>query len=172
MKRLFQSLTLIPVVAMIWFLPAVSQAQVPNKIGSHGKWTAYTFMDGKSKVCYMASAPTRQKGKYTKRGPAYALVTNRPSTKSKGEVNFVAGYSFKKESAVKVTIAGRSYELFTTDDRAWSKDAGEDAKLVRSMIKGNNMVVVGTSSRGTKTTDTYSLSGFTKTKQLIDRECK
>ena len=33
-------------------------------------------------------------------------------------------------------------------------------------------VVAGTSSRGTKTTDKYSLSGFTKTKSIIDKTCK
>jgi hypothetical protein len=40
------------------------------------------------------------------------------------------------------------------------------------MKRGTKMSVVGTSSRGTKTTDTYSLSGFTKTKNLIDKTCK
>jgi hypothetical protein len=34
------------------------------------------------------------------------------------------------------------------------------------------MVVSGQSSRGTKTTDTYSLTGFTATKKLIDQTCK
>jgi hypothetical protein len=34
------------------------------------------------------------------------------------------------------------------------------------------MVVVGISSRGTKTTDTYSLSGFTAMKKRIDMACR
>ena len=46
------------------------------------------------------------------------------------------------------------------------------AKLVRAMKSGNRMVVYGTSSRGTKTTDTYSLSGFTAMKKRIDKACK
>jgi hypothetical protein len=40
------------------------------------------------------------------------------------------------------------------------------------MKRGNKMTVIGTSSRGTKTTDTYSLAGFTKTKAVIDKTCK
>jgi len=40
------------------------------------------------------------------------------------------------------------------------------------MKGGNRMVVYGTSSRGTKTTDTYSLSGFTAMKKRIDKACK
>jgi hypothetical protein len=40
------------------------------------------------------------------------------------------------------------------------------------MKRGNKMTIIGTSSRGTKTTDTYSLAGFTKTKAVIDKTCK
>jgi hypothetical protein len=149
-----------------------AQAQDPKKIGAHGKWAAYTFQDGSGTVCYMASAPDKQKGKYVKRGDVYALVTNRPSAKTKGEVNFIAGYTFKKDSAVRVKVGSRNFKLFTTDDRAWSEDPSADSKLVKAMIRGSKMVVSGISGRGTKTTDTYSLSGFTATKKLIDRACK
>jgi hypothetical protein len=150
----------------------LAHAQKLEELGGHGKWSAYTFKDGGKKVCYMASAPIKQRGKYKKRGHPYALVTNRPATKSKGEVNFVSGYTFKKDAPVKVVINKTRFQLFTTDDRAWSPDVATDGKLVKAMIRGSKMVVEGVSSRGTKTTDTYSLSGFTGTKKLIDRACK
>ena len=149
-----------------------SVAQIPKDLGGTGKWTAYTFMDGKNKVCYMASAPVKQQGKYKKRGQPYALITNRLASKSKAEVNFVAGYTFKKDAPVKVTVGNQAFELFSTEGRAWSPDAKADAKLVKAMIRGSRMVVRGVSSRGTKTTDSYSLLGFTATKKLIDRACK
>jgi len=44
--------------------------------------------------------------------------------------------------------------------------------MITAMKRGSKMLVVGTSSRGTVTTDTYSLSGFTKTKSTIDKTCK
>ena len=87
-------------------------------------------------------------------------------------VNFIAGYSFIFGSSVKVSIGKTAFELFTEDDGAWSRDQSSDFKLVNSMKKGNRMIVVGRSSRGTKTTDTYSLSGFTAMKKRIDKECK
>jgi hypothetical protein len=62
--------------------------------------------------------------------------------------------------------------LFSTDNRAWSSDVAMDDSLVKAMVRGSKMLVVGVSSRGTKTTDTYSLSGFTATKKLIDRACR
>ena len=149
-----------------------SVAKKPTDLGGNGKWAAYTFVDGKNKVCYMASAPVKQQGKYKKRGQPYALITNRIAPESRAEVNFVAGYTFKKDAPVKVTVGNQTFQLFSTEGRAWSPNAQADAKLVKSMIRGSRMVVRGVSSRGTKTTDSYSLSGFTATKKLIDRACK
>lgn len=170
MIRLIRSLLFLTVSLAAWSVTPV-QAQTLEELGGHGKWTAYSFKDDGNTVCYMASAPTKQRGDYKKRGEPYALVTNRPARKTKGEVNFVAGYTFKDDAPVIVTVNTKKFELFTTDDRAWSPDAKTDASLVESMIRGSNMTVVGVSSRGTKTTDTYSLSGFTATKKLVDRAC-
>ena len=44
--------------------------------------------------------------------------------------------------------------------------------LVQSMIRGAKMVVRGTSWRGTKTTDTYSLKGFTAAYNKITETCR
>jgi len=43
--------------------------------------------------------------------------------------------------------------------------------LVKAMKRGNKLKVTGTSSRGNKTVDTYSLTGFTKAMQSIDKAC-
>ncbi|MBT5264390.1 MAG: hypothetical protein HOL85_06135 [Rhodospirillaceae bacterium] len=149
-----------------------SAAQAPKWIGTEGNWSSYTFEESGNIVCYMASVPTKTKGKYKKRGQIFALVTNRPSRKSKGVVSIVTGYSFKKDSEVKVKIAGKSFTLFTSGDRAWTPDAKTDKRMVSAMVKGSRMIVDGVSSKGTKTTDTYSLSGFTKARKAIDKACK
>ncbi|MGB1026239.1 MAG: invasion associated locus B family protein, partial [Rhodospirillaceae bacterium] len=39
------------------------------------------------------------------------------------------------------------------------------------MKRGRDMIVKGTSSRGTVTTDTYSLSGVTAAMNAIDKAC-
>ena len=163
-----------------WFLISIftiasitnANAAEPKKISEKRDWAAYTFSGEAGKVCYIASAPKKQRGKYKKRGQPYALVTNRPKQKINGEVNFIAGYNFKKGSEVKVKINKKSFKLFTQQDGAWSANPELDAKLVKAMKGGNRMVVYGTSSRGTKTTDTYSLSGFTAMKKRIDKACK
>ena len=84
-------------------------------------------------------------------------------------VSFQAGYRFKEESEINVRIEGDSYKLFTDSEMAWAWDEDGDKKLIASMRQGKKMVVVGTSWRGTETTDTYSLFGFTRAyKKLLD----
>jgi hypothetical protein len=148
-----------------------ASAQGPSKIGGSGDWAAYTLPDDGGTVCYMASVPKKAEGKYTKRDDAFALVTNRPSAKTSGVVSIVAGYTYKAGEAVTVQIDRESYRLFTDGDRAWTPGPEVDGKLVAAMRKGRTMVVKGRSSRGTLTTDTYSLIGFTATKAVIDKAC-
>lgn len=165
-------LRLFTVFALLLATVPSALAQTPERIGAHGQWAAYTFKDGNNTVCYMASAPTKQEGKYTRRGDPYALVTNRPATKTEGEVNFIAGYVYKPDTEVTVRIGSQTFTLFTTEDRAWSEDPEADSKLVKAMVRGNTMIVEGVSKFDTETKDTYSLSGFTATKKVIDTACK
>ena len=55
---------------------------------------------------------------------------------------------------------------------AFAVDTKTDKALVDAMIRGARMVVKGTSSRGTKTTDTYSLKGFSAAFKTIGKACK
>lgn len=151
--------------------PPTAQAQQPNFIGENGDWKAYTFKKGGELVCYMASTPEKSSGDYTSRGRIYALITNDPSEKVEGQVSIVTGYTYKPNSTVSVAIGGKRFELFTESDKAWSRGPEDDNDIIDAMIAGSDMVVEGISSRGTVTTDTYSLIGFTATKRVIDQTC-
>ena len=54
------------------------------------------------------------------------------------------------------------FQLFTSGSRAWSFSPSEDEKIVKFLKNSMKMKVVGTSSRGTITNDTFSLVGFSK----------
>ena len=99
------------------------------------------------------------------------MVVTRRQGASTDVVSFQAGYRFKEESDVQVTIDGKSWKLFTDSEIAWAYD-GEDKMLVDRMQQGKRMVVVGTSWRGTETKDTYSLFGFTKAYTEILDACR
>ncbi len=162
----------IALIAILSSASAVDAAAEPKRIGGNGDWSAYVVESGGTKTCYMVAKPTKAEGKYTRRGDIFALVTNQPSSGANGEVSFVAGYTFRVDSDVTIQIGGTRFELFTNADRAWTRGPEDDSVLVAAMVKGTDMTVKGFSARGTLTTDTYSLRGFTATKKLIDRACK
>lgn len=151
-------------------LSAASAAE-PKVIGSYKSWSAHLFEEKKGKVCYLHGVPSKSAGKYTRRGEVYLQVTHRPSAKTRNEVSVTAGYTHKKGSEVKAAIDGKTFVLFTEGDTAWAGDEKSDSLLVAAMRAGRIMVVKGISARGTATTDTYSLSGFTAAHRAISKAC-
>lgn len=156
---------------LFFILGTSASAQGIERLGDFGSWSAYRFMEDGKPACYMASVPSKSAGDYTRRGDIYALVTHRPAESRRDEVSFVAGYQFKNGSAATVTIGNRTEEFFTQNDGAWAPDHNLDKQMVQAMIRGSTMVVKGTSSRGTLTTDTYSLKGFTAAYRAISKSC-
>ena len=62
--------------------------------------------------------------------------------------------------------------MYTQNDGAWIKNAAEESKLVNAMRKGSDLVLKSESTRGTKTTDTYSLKGLGQALDKVADECK
>lgn len=134
-------------------------AQAQEFVSTHGDWSVFTINKSGSTICYMASAPVKNTGNFSKRGDPYALVTSRNATTD--EISFSSGYPYKNSSKVRVEIDGTKFELFTKDDLAWAYDADQDARMVAALKKGNRMTVRGTSPKDTYSLDTYSLRGVT-----------
>jgi hypothetical protein len=138
-------------------------------LGTFGDWEAYR--DAREGFCYAGSKPIKQEGRYTQRGDAFVLVTHRPKEKSFDVVSIEAGYVYKDGSEVAVAIGPQSYTLFGQGEQAWARDGNGDAQLVKAMRAGATLVVKGTSSRGTLTTDTYSLKGVSAALDAINKAC-
>lgn len=165
-------LSIVTFLAPVILFGALAPAGAADKVlGLFGDWGAQTFSEGKNTGCSMWSQPTKDEGQYSKRGAIYAYITHRPWDKRVNEVSISAGYTYKKESTVQIRIGGQKFTLFTNGETAWSRSPKEDKALVEAMKRGNTMIVSGVSSRGTQTTDTYSLIGFTKAYQAIGKAC-
>lgn len=148
-----------------------AQASEPRLLGNFGAWSAYVFLENNNKVCYMAAKPKSSQGKYESRGDIFALITHRPAEGSKNVFSYATGYGYKPNSEANLTIDGRSFSLFTQDDMAWAPDSGQDNAIIESIKTGSNMVIKGMSTRGTSTTDTFSLGGSSKAYDAITTEC-
>ena len=143
-----------------------------KSLGSFKVWSAMSFAEDDKTVCMMWSQPERAEGKYKKRGEIFVFVTHRPGDNELNKVSFETGYTFKGSSEVRVTIDGKAYTLYTDGSTAWSYNSKDDSRMVKAMRAGRTMMMEGTSSRGTKTRDTYSLSGFTAAHNAINKACK
>ena len=160
--------------AVLFVLLFVTLAPVAGArtLSEHGAWTAFRTDETSGPVCYVGAEPRTQEGNYTRRGDPYALVVHRPSLGENDVVSVQAGYTYKAKSEVEIRIdRGEPVKLFTMDTRAWAYDSASDVALVKAMKRGSIMVVIGTSSRGTLTTDTYSLNGFTATYNDARKAC-
>ena len=148
-------------------------AQSVERVGDYNAWSTYTTTEDGNKVCFIASSPTRSEGQYTRRGNAFSIVTLRPADNRDPEVSFIAGYTFQDDSTVEVVLDDQhSFALFTQADAAWlPNDPQADRQMIERMLAGLTMVVRGTSSRGTLTTDTYSLRGFTAAYGAMEQAC-
>ena len=132
-----------------------------------GKWS-FVKTD---EYCYIVSLAVESDLPQDKiRGEYYILVyknIGNPET----VVQIEAGYDYKMEQKILVTIDKAEYPFFTTSDLpdfAWTKD---DFKVIDAMKKGLKLVVTGESSRGTITNDTYTLEGFTASYNQLTNEC-
>ena len=166
-------MTLGVMMSGIMLFGATAQAADPKRMLSEKNWEAFRVDDDKGRTCFISSLPTKSAGKYDpdNRGEARVFVSHGPGKAERNVVQFTAGYKHKKHSDVAVNIDGKKFTLFTIEGRAYAESEEDDIAMIRAMKRGSKMTVVGTSSRGTKTTDSYSLSGFTKTKNLIDKTC-
>ncbi len=157
---------------LVVFASTVNAASSRKSLGTFGDWNAYKMEENGEKVCYMAAVPQKKEGNYKKRGEVFLIISHRPAKKVFNTVSLTAGYDYKKNSSVSVQIDKKpKIELFTDHDTAWAATEAEDKKLVALMRAGDKAVFKGTSSRGTLTTDTFSLKGFTKAVNAIDKAC-
>ena len=129
-----------------------------------GKWN-FVVDDN---YCYIASAPIKKEGNYTKRGDTYILVYRINKSPDK-IVQVTAGYSYDESKPVIVKIGQTTFDFFGKDDTAWTKD--KDKEVTFAMKKELIMIIQGYSSRGTLTTDTYTLKGFTKAYNKLSKNC-
>lgn len=157
--------------------PAMAQSE---RVAVHTDWSVFT--PSNPRECYIVSPPTasvaRRGGSVVEvtRGDIRLFVTFRPDDNVAGEVSYTSGYPFEPGSTVRLTVGNETFTLGTgtgeADRWAWPANAEEDARLIAAFRRGSTATVVGTSARGTETTDTFSLMGFTAAISDAEARCR
>jgi len=159
--------------------PTNAQAETPKLLGTFKDWSAYVYGTGAQRICYVMTEPKSSKPKNLRRGDTFLMVTHRPGDNIKNEISMRIGYVFNKTSKPFSQVGSDKFQMFSgvkdggeSRHWAWVDDPAAEARMIKAMRRGSDVIVKGTSSRGTLTTDRYSLSGISAALKRIDDSCK
>jgi invasion protein IalB len=160
-------------IALLWTWPLAAQDADEGsfRTGTFGDWAVLRNADDSAKICFAASQPKIKEPAGANRSKIVLYVSAWPKDGVKSEVSVKLGYPVRPDSPVDVTVGDAAFQLFADDDRAYVADSTDELKLVEAMKKGSTMVVKATSTRGTLTTDTYSLNGLGRALDAVATEC-
>jgi hypothetical protein len=155
----------------IVLVPAVATAQQVRLIGDFRDWSAYSALDGVGNICFALAKPVEVVPQPDGFTAAYIYLTHRPAESVSNEINLVAGFAFAPDTPATLTVSGETFDLFTESDAAWLLDPARADGLASAMRAGTTLVMEGTSDKGIKIRETFSLSGATAASRAIDGEC-
>jgi hypothetical protein len=169
---------LLAVAALLAF-PAAAQAAEPAGAmlsGTFRDWFVYRAGEGESRVCYALSQPRSSDPANAQRGDVAFLVSTWPAANKLHEPSVVPGYPYGADATVQVEVDGETFDFGLVRNEgdeggAWMQESTLEARLIAAMKDGNDMVVTGTSERGTLTRDTYSLAGITAALESVEQGC-
>jgi hypothetical protein len=160
-------------VATVMALAPVAQAQQATELGTFNAWSAYTATDQSGQLCFIIGEPIKSEPTGVNRDPVKFLIVHRKGMGSKNEVQTQIGYPYNTTDAkASVAVDGKNYVMAARGSTAWLASSSDEPGFVAAFKAGNQMVVRGTSQRGTNTVDTYSLSGATAAMNAIDAACQ
>lgn len=161
-------------IALSLAVPAA--AEPANLLGVFGNWSAFSSGSGSSLTCYALSKPRASRPTTAKRSAIYLMISDWPARKVKAEPQIVYGYQAKEGAAAALGVGGDKFAFFIRnagkEGSAWLQQLNDNARLITAMQAGVSVVAGGTSAKGTKTSDTYSLSGFNDALAKIHAVCQ
>jgi hypothetical protein len=153
-------------------------AQTQTRVDASKDWSVFQAGAEGQRICWIVSKPTgwaaHRGGKKVevRRGDIFLMVSIRPADGVVNEISYLGGYPFKPGSKVEVKVGTENYSMFTEGENAWSPSPQDDAKLIDAFRRGSNAKLEGESARGTRTIDTFSLSGFSAALESATGLCK
>ena len=141
-------------------------------IGKFKNWESHFTQEGKELICFALSQPIKKEPQNLNRAEARIFVTFRTKGNVQDEASVTGGYPYKKDAKIDVTIEDVNFKFESSENFAWLATKDQEIKLINLMKKKNDAKVIGISARGNKTTDTYSLLGFTDAYNSAKNKCK
>lgn len=160
-------------ILLILLVPSFTGAQQLKN--THEDWNFITAEVEGKEVCYILSTPIDSKGNFKFRGDVYFIVSN--NNDKADEINVSSGYFYKEGNSVGLEFPATSnkkikaFKLFSKDKSAWARTSEEDFEIIDLMKERSFVLIKGTSSKGTISSDKYSLKGFAKAYDEMKKAC-
>jgi len=162
--------TLLICIFFSGFLSSVVLAENPKSLGKFKNWEAFTYNDGKSKVCFAQTIPTEKSPKNLKREESRLFVSFRKEEKIKDEISVTSGHVYKQSSVI-AKSGKNDFSFFSQGKFAWVSDREEEFNLIKVMKKASKLSISASDLKGNKTRDLYSMMGFTKSYNTAKKSC-
>lgn len=171
MNKSYERALGVVIAAVGSLLAAQAAAQTVDLVERSGAWSLYADTATPKQTCFVASQPQAVEPIGANRGPIFFYVSAWPKDGVKAEPSVKVGYPVDTAKDMTVTIGTDTFKLFSNGQRGFISDPTEELKLVEAMKKGSTAIVKAVSTRGTETTDTYSLSGITQALDKLAATC-
>ena len=159
-------------IILFYFIFSISQAEENLKsVGKFKDWETFILSQEGNKICFAQSIPVVRAPKKLKRDPSRLFVSFRSDENIKDEVSVTNGYDFKIKAPVTAKSGKKSYDLFSKGRFAWVVDSDDEKKLIITMKKASRLMIIGNTDKGDRTTDHYSMMGFTKAYNTAKKSC-
>jgi invasion protein IalB len=161
----------IAAVVLIGAVPP-SIAQDGEPVARYEYWDVHVVDGPDGKTCFIASQPIDSQPTDVVRSPILFTISNGAGY-TPNQVHVEMGYPLDSPVSIKVDDELTFTMTFGWDgtEGAWFQTDVENDLLVEAMQRGRSMVVTARSTRGTDTTDTYSLYGVTDALARSAEEC-
>lgn len=131
----------------------------PTIVRTFGAWGVYSYSEDGAKRCYALSSPQRASPADVDHGSNYFLAA--PDGSGRYYPQAIMGYDLAANSAMSVSIDGKTFAMAPRGNSGWAKDASDDPVIINAMKSGSSLALKAVSKRGTRTSYEYSLAGIT-----------
>lgn len=141
-------------------------ASGPKSIGVFEDWQAATLAEGGQTVCYAFTRAKTSSPAIPGRSEVVLTITQRSSVRD--AVAISAGFEYAANAAVEVEIDKTKVEFYTAKRSAFARDGRQ---VALAFAKAGRAVARSPHPQKTAVTDTFSLKGFTRAYEAINKAC-
>ncbi len=149
---------------------APAKAVGPKSIGTFEDWTAATNTEAGQTICYAFVRASHSTPATLKRGEALLTVTQRPG--GRDAVAITAGFTLPANAVVAVTVGSTALEFAAPSLTARSSAYARDGHAAAAAFGHATQVTARLpASKNATVVDTFSLKGFTRAYEAINKAC-